>query len=148
MASASVGEVDRLNIRVADHLAMTRAVAQVGPVDAILVDGLRVRALEALAPTAAIVKGDALVYSIAAASIIAKVVRDRLMARLALRYPEYGWDHNAGYLTPEHLAAIRIYGVTPHHRRTFGPIRAIIEAQIARDALLLDAGLVPSSVLA
>jgi ribonuclease HII len=131
VAAASASEVDRLNIRVADHLAMTRAVRRVGKVDAILVDGLRVPALELLAPTTAIVRGDALVYSIAAASIIAKVIRDRLMARLALRYPEYGWERNAGYLTPEHLAAIRCHGVTPHHRRTFGPIRAVLEAATA-----------------
>jgi ribonuclease HII len=88
------------------------------------VDGLPIAGFEAdVGPYDAIVDGDASVYSIACASVVAKVARDRLMARLAARYPGYGWEHNAGYATAEHRAAIRALGVTPHHRRSFAPIR-------------------------
>jgi ribonuclease HII len=88
------------------------------------VDGLPIVGFEAdVGPYDAIVDGDACVYSIACASVVAKVVRDRLMARLAVRYPGYGWEHNAGYATAEHRAALRVLGVTPYHRRSFAPIR-------------------------
>ena len=73
-----------------------------------------------------VVKGDALSFSIAAASVIAKVTRDRIMHGLALRYPGYGWETNVGYGTAEHGAAIRLLGVTPHHRRSFAPVRLAI----------------------
>ena len=77
----------------------------------------------------AVVKGDAKSLSIAAASIIAKVTRDRLMHKLAQKYPEYGWEKNAGYPTPEHLRAIEKYGINEHYRRTFGPVKRILEGK-------------------
>ncbi|TRL31977.1 ribonuclease HII [Methylosinus sporium] len=122
VAFASVEEIDRLNIRRATLLAMARAVAalHVAP-NYVLVDG---RDLPKLAcPGEAIVKGDALSLSIAAASIIAKVARDRQMRRLAALYPHYGFETNAGYGTAEHLAALRIHGPTPFHRMSFAPLR-------------------------
>jgi ribonuclease HII len=124
VGAASVAEIDRLNIYHATHLAMRRAIARLGGHDHVLVDGLPIAGFEAdVGPYDAIVDGDASVYSIACASVVAKVARDRLMARLAARYPGYGWEHNAGYATAEHRAAIRALGVTPHHRRSFAPIR-------------------------
>ena len=88
------------------------------PIDA----GRDFRAMD-IGPHTAIVDGDALSYAIAAASIVAKVTRDRLMYKLAVRYPGYGWEHNAGYATAEHRAALRALGVTPFHRRSFAPVR-------------------------
>jgi len=124
VGAASVAEIDRLNIYHATHLAMRRAIARLGGHDHILVDGLRIAGFEAdVGPYDAIVDGDSCVYSIACASVVAKVVRDRLMALLAVRYPGYGWEHNAGYATAEHRAAVRALGVTPYHRRSFAPIR-------------------------
>ncbi|MBU3890592.1 ribonuclease HII [Methylosinus sp. KRF6] len=122
VAFASVEEIDRLNIRRATLLTMARAVGalHVAP-NYVLVDG---RDLPKLAcPGEAIVKGDALSLSIAAASIIAKVARDRQMRRLAALYPHYGFETNAGYGTAEHLAALRIHGPTPFHRMSFAPLR-------------------------
>jgi len=121
VAAASTREIDRLNIRRATALAMRRALARL-PVhaDTILVDGLPVPELEM--EHEAIVDGDAACYAIACASIVAKTVRDRLMCRLATHYPSYGWEHNAGYATAEHRAAIKQAGVTPHHRRSFTPV--------------------------
>lgn len=78
-------------------------------------------------PVTTIVKGDSKSVTIAAASIIAKVYRDRLMTRLALEYPYYGWERNVGYPAPEHLAALKNHGITPHHRKTYAPVRRIIE---------------------
>jgi ribonuclease HII len=124
VGAASVAEIDRLNIYHATHLAMRRAIARLGGHDYVLVDGLPIAGFEAdVGPYDAIVDGDARSYSIACASVVAKVVRDRLMARLAVRYPGYGWEHNAGYATIQHRAAIRMLGVTPYHRRSFAPIR-------------------------
>lgn len=124
VGAASVNEIDRLNIYHATHLAMRRAIARVGEHDHVLVDGLRIRDFEdAVGPYTAIVDGDALCYSIACASVVAKVVRDRLMARLSVRHPGYGWERNAGYHTAEHRAAIRELGVTVFHRRSFAPIQ-------------------------
>jgi ribonuclease HII len=124
VGAASVAEIDRLNIYHATHLAMRRAIARLGGHDHVLVDGLPIAGFEAdVGPYDAIVDGDASVYSIACASVVAKVVRDRLMARLSVRYPGYGWEHNAGYATAEHRAALRALGVTPFHRRSFAPIR-------------------------
>jgi ribonuclease HII len=124
VGAASVAEIDRLNIYHATHLAMRRAIARLGGHDHVLVDGLPIAGFEAdIGPYDAIVDGDASVYSIACASVVAKVVRDRLMARLSVRYPGYGWEHNAGYATAEHRAALRALGVTPFHRRSFAPIR-------------------------
>ena len=124
VGAASVNEIDRLNIYHATHLAMRRAIARIGEHDHVLVDGLRIRGFEAsVGPYTAIVDGDALCYSIACASVVAKVVRDRLMARLSVRHPGYGWERNAGYHTAEHRAAIRALGVTAFHRRSFAPIQ-------------------------
>lgn len=123
VGSASVAEIDRLNILGATMLAMERAVEALSPrPEYLLVDGNRFRTHLDI-PYETIVKGDATVGSIAAASIVAKVWRDRLMAHLAAEYPGYGWEHNAGYGTPEHLASIRRLGLTPHHRRSFAPCR-------------------------
>lgn len=122
IAEASVQEIDDLNILKAALLAMKRAVAQLTPQpDAALVDG-RI-APDIPCTVQCIVKGDSLSQSIACASILAKVSRDSVMERLALDYPQYGWERNAGYPTPEHKAALVRYGVTPHHRRSFAPVR-------------------------
>jgi ribonuclease HII len=123
---ASVEEVDRLNILRASHVAMTRAIAALGrTADHVLIDGnLIPRGLSVSAE--AIVKGDARSLSISAASIIAKVTRDRIMVDLAQQHPGYGWERNAGYGTKDHLEALRNLGVTPHHRRSFKPIHNIL----------------------
>ena len=120
LAAASVAEIERLNILGATMLAMRRAVARlrVRP-GLVLVDGNRAPPLEL--PCRCVVGGDATVPEIGAASIVAKVVRDALMARLAQRHPGYGWEHNAGYPTPEHLAALARLGLNLHHRRQFAP---------------------------
>lgn len=120
VGAASVAEIDALNIYHATHLAMRRAVAKLGGHDHVLVDGLRIRDFEAnVGPYTAVVDGDAICYSIACASIVAKVVRDRLMTRLAERHPGYGWERNAGYATREHRAAMAGLGITAFHRRSF-----------------------------
>jgi len=121
---ASVDEIDALNILRANDLAMGRAVAGLGAVFA-LIDGNRVPPAFPL-PARAIVKGDSLSLSIAAASIIAKVTRDAIMAELALAYPGYGWDTNAGYGVAAHMAGLKTLGVTPHHRRSFKPIHKML----------------------
>ncbi len=127
VGAASVADIDRLNIYHATHLAMRRAIARLGGHDHVLVDGLRISDFEAhVGPYTAIVDGDARVYSIACASVIAKTVRDRMMQRLAVRYPAYGWDRNAGYATREHRAAIRAHGLTPHHRRSFQALQVLL----------------------
>ena len=126
VGAASVREIERLNIVGATGLAMRRALARVGPCDHVLIDGRDAPDLDPLARTA-VVDGDALSYAIACASIVAKVVRDRLMCRLAKRYPGYGWERNAGYGTKEHLEAIQRLGITPFHRRTYAPVRGILE---------------------
>ena len=120
LGAASVAEIDRLNIYHATHLAMRRAIARVGAYDHVLVDGNRIAGFEAkVGPYTAIVDGDARCYTISCASVVAKVIRDRMMARLATRYPGYGWERNQGYATREHRAAIRELGLTPFHRRSF-----------------------------
>jgi ribonuclease HII len=127
VGAASVAEIDRLNIYHATHLAMRRAIARLGGHDHVLVDGNRIVGFEAhVGPYTSIVDGDATCYSIACASIVAKVVRDRLMTRLAARYPGYGWEHNAGYATPDHREALSTLGPTPFHRRSFAPVQAAI----------------------
>jgi len=126
VGAASVAEIERWNVRRASHLAMLRALRRLPEHDHVLVDGRAIAGFEALAgPTTAIVRGDATSYSIACASIVAKVVRDRLMDRLAVRYPAYGWERNAGYGTPDHLAALLGHGASPFHRRGFAPVRAV-----------------------
>ncbi len=118
LGAASVAEIDRLNILHAALLAMCRAVARLpAPPDLALVDGNQRPQLTC--PVQCVVGGDARCLSIAAASIVAKVVRDRAMARLAVRFPGYGWETNAGYATAFHRTALRRLGATPHHRPTF-----------------------------
>ena len=122
---ASVEEIDRLNIYWARMLAMSRAVDALGFDPAmILVDGNRCPRWER--PSVAIVGGDATCRSIAAASIVAKVTRDRIMADHALEHPGYGWERNKGYPTPEHQEALKRLGPTPLHRRSFAPVRQYI----------------------
>ena len=125
IAMASVEEVDRLNVLGASMLAMERAFAGLPhpPVHA-LVDGNRLPRLPC--PGTAIVGGDGLCASIAAASIVAKVARDALMAELAGQHPGYGWERNAGYGTREHQDGLARLGVTMHHRRSFRPIAALL----------------------
>jgi ribonuclease HII len=126
VGAASVREIDRRNILRATTVAMQRALDRLAAApDHVVVDGLPVVHLGR--DHDAVVDGDALVHSIACASIVAKVVRDRLMRRLALRYPGYAWDKNAGYGTAEHRAAIDALGVTPHHRLTFTGLQFELE---------------------
>jgi len=118
VGAASVREIDRRNILRATTVAMQRALDRLStPPDHIVIDGLPVKYLGR--EHDAVVGGDALIHSIGCASIVAKVVRDRLMRRLALRYPGYAWEKNSGYGTAEHRAAIEALGLTPHHRVTF-----------------------------
>jgi ribonuclease HII len=126
VGAASVREIDRRNILRATTVAMQRALDNLVPMpDHIVIDGLPVKWLGR--EHEAIVGGDASVHSIGCASIVAKVMRDRLMGRLALRYPGYGWDRNAGYGTAEHRAAIDDLGLTPHHRLTFTGLQFELE---------------------
>lgn len=120
LGQASAQEIDALNIHRASLLAMKRAYEQAGitPSQA-LVDGKFCPDIPC--PAQAVVKGDSKHIEIAAASIIAKVTRDRLMNRLHEEYPHYGWDRNAGYGTAAHLCAIERHGITPHHRKSFAP---------------------------
>jgi len=125
VGEASVGEIDLVNIRQATHLAMARAVrALTVPAAFALVDGNDPPALPCRCDT--LVDGDARSLSIAAASIIAKVTRDRMMVKLHGEHPGYKWRSNKGYGTPEHYEGLRAYGVTPHHRRSFAPIQIIL----------------------
>lgn len=125
IGQADVDEIDRINILQASLLAMRRAVAQlcVQPETA-LIDGNR--APELSCRSRCVVGGDRLSVSIAAASIVAKVTRDRLITELARLYPGYGWERNAGYGTREHLEALQILGITPEHRRSFRPVSDIL----------------------
>jgi ribonuclease HII len=127
VGAASVKEIDRINILRASLLAMSRAVAALGVrPDIALIDGnMTPPALPCPAKT--VVGGDALSFSIAAASVIAKVTRDRIMRALARRHPGYAWDSNVGYSTRAHFAAIAEFGVTHHHRRSFEPVRLAAE---------------------
>ena len=122
---ASVEEIDRLNVLAASMLAMQRALEALprAPAHA-LVDGNRLPDLPC--PGTAVVGGDGRCASIAAASIVAKVARDALMAELAAAHPGYGWERNAGYGTAEHQAGLARLGVSPHHRRSFRPIAALL----------------------
>lgn len=126
VAEASVEEIDRLNILHATMLAMQRAVLalRVKPVE-VLIDGNRVPP-DLGVPARAIVKGDALEPAISAASILAKTFRDAQLVELDKLYPQYGFAAHKGYPTAEHLAALKKYGVTPEHRRSFGPVRDLL----------------------
>ncbi len=119
-------ELDRIGLTAANDLAMARAIDALPVRPALaLIDGRRVpKGLPV--PAEAIVKGDATSLSIAAASIVAKVARDRIMADLAKQHPGYGWESNAGYGTAAHREALKTLGVTPHHRRSFKPIAEIL----------------------
>lgn len=134
IAHASVAEIDDINILRASHLAMERAVAGLNPPpDYLLIDGnLLPRGLTI--PAQAVIKGDGRSVSIAAASIVAKTCRDKLMVDLAQQHPGYGWETNAGYPSPAHKKALHLLGVTPHHRRSFKPIHNILyQAKIVSD---------------
>ena len=122
IAQASVEEIDTLNILQATMLAMKRAVEglRLRP-NKVLVDGNRLPTLRIQAE--AVIGGDAKIKSISAASILAKVHRDRLCLELHREHPQYGFDGHKGYCTPEHLAALRAHGACPHHRRSFAPVR-------------------------
>lgn len=126
VGEASVEEIDSINILRASHLAMERAVAALDPApDYLLIDGnLIPRDLTIEAE--AVVKGDGKSVSIAAASIVAKEVRDSLMVDLAQQFPGYGWEKNAGYPSKQHREALVELGVTPHHRRSFKPVHNIL----------------------
>jgi len=135
VGAASVREINELNILRASHLAMQRALRRVSPYDHALIDGREIRELD-LGPHTAIVDGDALSYAIAAASIVAKVTRDRLMNRLAARYPGYGWEHNVGYATRLHLQGLRAQGLTPFHRTGYAPVKAFLLQPTTLDDLI------------
>ena len=124
IGAASVHEIDRLNIYHATVLAMRRALRRLSMrPDHVLLDGRAIRTLGT--PHTAVVGGDGCCYSIACASILAKVTRDRVMRALAPRYPGYRWERNVGYCTAAHLAGIGVHGITPHHRRSFVPVRQL-----------------------
>ena len=122
VAHATVEEIDMLNILYASHLAMERAVSGLAstPCHALIDGNMIPKALPC--PATAVVKGDGRSLSISAASIVAKVVRDRIMVDLAQQHPGYDWEKNAGYPTPAHKLALESLGVTPHHRRSFKPV--------------------------
>lgn len=124
LGAASAAEVDRWNVRQATVLAFRRALARLRlRPDHVLVDGLAMPEFASFGvPVTAVVDGDVHVHAIACASILAKVARDDLMARLARRYPGYGWERNRGYPTPEHRTALARLGCTPHHRRSFADL--------------------------
>lgn len=129
IGKASAAEIDEINILQATFLAMRRATAALkcNP-DTALIDGNRIPKGFAC-PCKTIVKGDAKSFSIAAASVMAKVYRDRLMADLAQKYPWYGFEKNAGYGTKAHIAGLKQHGITPQHRKSYRPIAEIIAAQ-------------------
>lgn len=131
VGQASAEEIDQINILQASFLAMHRAIEQVeskaGQIDAVLIDGNRLPK-DWVWSCEAIIGGDGRSLSIAAASIIAKVTRDRLMCVLAEEYPAYGWDKNAGYGTAAHIEALQKFGVTPYHRKSYAPIAKLLAA--------------------
>ena len=128
VGQCSACEIDELNILQASLTAMKRAVAGLGlGVEYCLVDGNK---MPDKMNGCAVVKGDARSLSIAAASIIAKVTRDRIMHDLSQQFPQYGWDKNAGYPTKQHLMAIETYGVNEHYRKTFGPVKKVLKTAL------------------
>jgi len=131
----SVALVDECNILRATKYAMCSALQQLSPpAQALLLDALLLPTISL--PQRSIIKGDARCLSIAAASIIAKVTRDRLMVQLHQEYPSYGFDRHKGYGTEAHLAALQQYGVTPHHRRSFAPIRELLCGLFSQETAL------------
>jgi ribonuclease HII len=133
LGAASVREIDRINIYHAAVLAIRRAIGRL-PVTPhhVLIDGNPIRTLD-IAHTA-VVGGDACCHSIACASIVAKVTRDRLMRALARRHPHYHWESNVGYGTPDHHAGLAAHGITPHHRRSFSPVQLALALSVAPPA--------------
>ena len=129
IGQATAEEIDDINILQASFLAMKRALMQIEEkgknIDFVLIDGNRVPN-DWKWSSEAVVKGDALSLSISAASIIAKVTRDRLMCVLAEEYPDYGWERNAGYGTAEHIKALKEKGVTPYHRKSYAPVAKLL----------------------
>lgn len=127
IGQASAREIDEINILNASFLAMKRAMAAADIVaDMVLVDGNRTPKDFGCA-VRAVVKGDAKSYSIAAASILAKVYRDRLMEQMATQYPGYGFEKNAGYGTKAHIEGLKRFGVTPEHRRSYAPVKEFLK---------------------
>jgi ribonuclease HII len=134
VGAASVAEINRINILQASLLAMRRAILRLpSPPDLALVDGMQPPSLPCA--VRCIIGGDQVSLSIAAASIVAKVWRDAAMRRLAARWPGYGWEHNAGYGTAFHRAALRRLGPTQHHRAEFGTVRLILAERLAAQAV-------------
>jgi ribonuclease HII len=133
VGAASVREIDRINIYHASVLAIRRAISRlrVAP-DHVLIDGNPIRSLGI--EHTAVVGGDACCHSIACASIVAKVTRDRLMRALARRHPHYHWDTNVGYGTPEHHTGLASHGITAHHRRSFSPVQLALALSVAPPA--------------
>ena len=128
IGAASVREIDRLNIYHASVLAIRRAIMRLAVTpDHVVIDGLAIRTLGI--EHTAVVRGDARCHSIACASIIAKVTRDRLMQALARRHPHYHWETNVGYGTRAHQAGLASHGLTPHHRRSFSPVHQLTLAR-------------------
>lgn len=126
IGAASRREVDRLNIRGATALAMQRALSRLGDWQHAIIDGPLMLEFDEDC-CSGVIDADAHCLSVACASILAKEARDDLMRRLSSRHPEYGWEHNAGYGTATHLEALRTCGPTPHHRRSFRPVREVVE---------------------
>lgn len=123
---ASVEEIDRLNILKATFLAMERAVQSLAQLPhTLLIDGKHIPSFQGL-QTVPVIKGDNISLSIAAASIFAKVTRDKIMENLAKTHPHYGWECNAGYGTGQHQEALKVHGITPHHRKSFAPIKRLL----------------------
>ena len=126
IGSASACEIDEINILQASFLAMRRAVQNMGVMpDMALIDGNKLPKTF-VCPTKYVIKGDLLSFSIAAASIVAKVWRDRWMQEFAVQYPGYGFEKNAGYGTKDHMIGLEKYGITPEHRKTYRPIKELI----------------------
>ncbi len=138
LGAASVREIEKLNIYQASALAMHRALSRlkIRP-DHVVIDGKSMRSLPV--PHTAVVHGDARCFSIACASILAKVCRDELMTRLALKHPGYAWERNAGYTVPEHIAGLDALGITVHHRRSFVRVSQLRLDFSNHDAVIVEA---------
>jgi ribonuclease HII len=144
IGAASVAEIDRLNIYHASALAMRRALQRLGIApDHVLIDGRPIRTLGI--PHTAVVDGDDKCYSIACASIVAKVTRDRLMASLGRRYPEFAWERNVGYATPDHIEGLREAGPCRHHRRRF--VTTVLDRGSQLDLMLENDGANEASII-
>jgi len=134
IASVNVEIIDQINIAAASLLAMKKAILSLRiPTDIALVDGNHIPS-DLDIPALSLVRGDTRSLSIAAASIVAKVSRDNIMQELAQDYPGYGWERNVGYPTKEHVQALGRLGVTPYHRRSFNPVKTVIQSQTVKQA--------------